>query len=42
MKKTIMNFEIENVLNILNDKNSFRNDLSVKLPNLFDRLFVSI
>lgn len=32
MKKTIMNFEIENVLNILNDKNSFRNDLSVKLP----------
>ena len=32
MKKTIMNFEIENVLNILNDKNSFRNDMSVKLP----------
>ena len=32
MKKVIMNYEIENVLTILNDKSSFRNDMSVKLP----------
>ena len=32
MKKVIMNYEIENILTILNDKSSFRNDMSVKLP----------
>jgi len=32
MKKIIMNYEIENILTILNDKSSFRNDMSVKLP----------
>lgn len=32
MKKVIMNYEIENILTILNDKSSFRNDMSIKLP----------
>ena len=35
MKRTFTNLEIESILNILNDKGSFKNNMTVKLPKDF-------
>ena len=35
MKRVLSNLEIEAVLNILNDKGSFKNNMTIKLPNDF-------
>lgn len=34
MKKSLKNIEIEKIINVLNHKDSFRNNISVKLPKV--------
>ena len=36
MKKTVMNLEIEKYLNIISEKDSFRNNTAIKLPGSLD------
>ena len=35
MKRTLSNLEVEAVLNVLNDKGSFKNNMTIKLPKDF-------